>query len=756
MATRPRWLILLFAAVASFVVGAAAVAAVALLTAEDADSAQPVGAAVATAGLANDVSGLLQELESPLVAADPAERDRIANQLAAHERRAGQLIASARENVDDEGVRNELVRANAEIRAVARNVRTEATRPGARLTAEVNRGRRRLDRVRYRVDRLVAELREDLNGRPTGRLAELRSSLFDRPPIDLPHTNLVLRGSREGQLAGASVARAGDVNGDGRDDIVVAAPGSGDVYVVFGSSSNREVRLDALGPGTGFAITGLPASFPSPDDEFALIDAADDLAVAGVGDVNGDGLDDVAVGAQQAYAGEAEAAGAVYVIFGSRDEKPVDLSSLDDRGFRIEGPGPFWRVGWAVAAAGDFDGDKVDDIVAGDAYNRMLAPGYAAIVMGRRSAPAHIDATKAGTRVVPLRVDDGRQIGTAVAGIGDQNEDGFDEVAVLSRDLETEARVHVVFGGRRLGSVDLERLGRRGAELELGEAPADPEGDISGAGWSLRGLAAAGDVDGDGRQDLLVAAPPTLRSPTFRVGGGARIVSGQLIRAGRRVETTRDRSGIVRIDTFGVRVVSSQYGLSETSAALAGVGDLDGDGLDDVALSAPTEAVGPDSPLGYQGAVYVAFRRPSPGRGPLEGLLSHNGMGQVMVGLPVARAESLLNTTATIQNGTCGHLFVDDARIEVMVSEGSIARVGVTGPGLPTEAGIEVGDPVEAVEAAYDGKLERGPAEYYPEGSTLTARFDDGRKLVYTTDGTRVVFIAGGREPEVDYVEGCA
>jgi hypothetical protein len=86
---------------------------------------------------------------------------------------------------------------------------------------------------------------------------------------------------------------------------------------------------------------------------------------------------------------------------------------------------------------------------------------------------------------------------------------------------------------------------------------------------------------------------------------------------------------------------------------------------------------------------------------------------------------------------------------------GSVARVQVTRPGVRTEAGIQVGDPVGAVEAAYGDRLQRGPAEYDPEGSTLSVNFDDGRKLVYITDGERVTQFSGGRTPEVDFVEGC-
>ena len=121
-----------------------------------------------------------------------------------------------------------------------------------------------------------------------------------------------LSGELSGAFAGYSVSSAGDVNGDGFDDVIVGAYSaepngfqSGAAYVVFGSASGLSANLDlsTLDGTTGFQISG---------------EAAEDRAgwsVSGAGDVNGDGFEDLIVGAPNtSYGGDS---GAAYVVFGT-------------------------------------------------------------------------------------------------------------------------------------------------------------------------------------------------------------------------------------------------------------------------------------------------------------------------------------------------------------------------------------------------------------------------------------------------------
>ena len=197
-----------------------------------------------------------------------------------------------------------------------------------------------------------------------------------RPVIELSS----LDGSDGFRLAGAtpydhsgfSVSGAGDVNGDGFDDVIIGAhsanpngPYSGASYVVFGDAGgfNPTMSLANLNGGNGFKLSGGAAYDYSG---FSVSDA---------GDVNGDGFDDVIVGAYLAgtpgaYAGEA------YVVFGKAGFSPnVQLSNLNGaNGFRLDGVSHYDYAGASVSSAGDVNGVGFDDLIVGAHYASASAP----------------------------------------------------------------------------------------------------------------------------------------------------------------------------------------------------------------------------------------------------------------------------------------------------------------------------------------------------------------------------------------------
>ena len=253
---------------------------------------------------------------------------------------------------------------------------------------------------------------------------------------------------------GSSVAGAGDVNGDGFDDLIVGAPTAngtyGASYVVFGTAAGFGPSLDlaSLDGTNGFRLDGV-----SPD-YFGT-------SVSGAGDVNGDGIDDLIIGARN----ERDDVGAGYVVFGSSAGfgAGLDLAALDGtNGFRVDGivSGDY---GVAVAGAGDINGDGVGDLIMGIyADNSLTGRVESYVVFGSKMGfeavvdLAAIDA-ESGFRIEgnASRLSYFHRV--AVAGAGDVNGDGVDDLAVGAPNTSES---YVVFGSRQLGGATMPIGGR--------------------------------------------------------------------------------------------------------------------------------------------------------------------------------------------------------------------------------------------------------------------------------------------------------
>jgi len=259
---------------------------------------------------------------------------------------------------------------------------------------------------------------------------------------------------------GRSVGTAGDVNGDGYDDVIVGAQAydnwTGRVYVYAGS------------PGGLGATPIFSADGEGPSDSFGHCARA-------AGDVNGDGYSDVVVGAH----GYGEFAGRIYVYLGS-------ASGLDAaRARAVTGEQVNGHFGYSVDTAGDVNGDGYDDLIVG-ADRQSKNTGWVYVYAGSSSGPS---ATPIFTATGEGEHDYfGYSVGTA----GDTNGDGYDDVIVGAYHYkDSTGRVYVYPGSARGLSITP-------ILSATGEGPASCFG---------RSVGTAGDVNGKGRADPIVGAP---------------------------------------------------------------------------------------------------------------------------------------------------------------------------------------------------------------------------------------------------------
>jgi len=332
---------------------------------------------------------------------------------------------------------------------------------------------------------------------------------------------------------GRSVSGAGDVNGDGFDDIIVGADGfdisgasgEGAVYIFFGSSSLSGTK--ALGGGQSADVTIIgKAGFDGVG-----------RSVSGAGDVNGDGFDDVTVGAYQNDDGPTSGSGAAYIIFGASDlsgtkslgrGQSADVTILGKAGDKL---------GRSTSGSGDVNGDGFDDIVVGGYGNDEGPgndPGAAYIIFGA----TNLSGTKAlgggqSADFTILGKASSDELGKRVSIVGDVNDDGIDDIMVGAYQYDygavSESGAAYVFFGSNTLSGTKSLGGADSADVSvLGNAESDNLG---------FGLSGVGDINADGIADFIVTARRTsdgayyagaayvffgasTLSGTFNMGGG--------------------------------------------------------------------------------------------------------------------------------------------------------------------------------------------------------------------------------------------
>jgi len=369
--------------------------------------------------------------------------------------------------------------------------------------------------------------------------------------FDLSGAHATLIGEVAGDRAGYAVSAAGDVDGDRISDLLVGAPGND--FTGGDAGAAYLVR----GPPEGNLDLGAVA-------EVLLGEAAGDQAghsVAGGQDVDGDGMDDLLVGAPYYDAGGGNE-GAAYLVLGAA---PITWSAYLPLGMadaRLLGEWPSDYAGYAVAMAGDVEGDGYADLLVGAPFQYAQASYGGAAYLLRGPVSGELGLEESDAKLMGESYGDG--LGVSVAEAGDTNGDGYAELLAGANCEDAgggdAGAAYLAFGPlsgvASAASVSLKLLGENSYDY---------------AGFSVAG---AGDVNADGYADVLVGAP--YEDSGGSAGGAAYLLLGAPL--------------LHRTSSLDLSAADAKlYGSTGESAgqAVAGAGDADGDGLDDVLVGAP-------------------------------------------------------------------------------------------------------------------------------------------------------------------------
>jgi hypothetical protein len=384
---------------------------------------------------------------------------------------------------------------------------------------------------------------------------------------------------------------AGDFNGDGYSDVLAGATG----YVTSPTSQGAVFGWFGGPPGpgdpSGLGLDGTPQNADwtasSPPDSGYGFGSS----VASAGDIDGDGYDDVIVGAPQFSSSLSfPEEGKVYVFHGSSSGPSTTAD------WTAESNQAFADFGFAVASAGDLNNDGYDDVVIGapcyeDAVDPARCDGTAFVFMGSRQGLGTQAGTPASADWKAATDQLGSFFAESVAGVGDVNGDGYGDLLLGAGQDDAGA----------LGNAGRAHLWHGGQSRHNNPSGLGANGTPANADWRAEGdeigqffgreVAPAGDVNGDGFADVLLGAHPWPHANSPQKVGGAWVWLGGP--GGLGVTGSPANADWA---TYG-ELYGADYGWAASTA-----GDINGDGFDDVLVGSPRLNV---NAMNQEGAAYA-------------------------------------------------------------------------------------------------------------------------------------------------------
>ncbi|TLV03106.1 FG-GAP-like repeat-containing protein [Dyadobacter luticola] len=365
----------------------------------------------------------------------------------------------------------------------------------------------------------------------------------------------IFESHQKGARMGSSVAIAGDINGDGYSDLIAGAYNydngqinEGAVFIVYGSS---------LGPNFSL-VTVL--DIDQSDSSFGV-------SVSSAGDVNGDGYGDIIVGAPR-FSNSETGEGAAFIYYGSS-------SGINSNSYtKIEGDQVGASAGYSVSNAGDINSDGYGDVLVGvtNYTNGQINEGGVIIVYG----------SSAGADLGSIEILEANQtnalMGTAVSSGGDVNGDGYNDILIVSD----------YYSANDIGAVLL----YYGSALGIKKEPTLIE---QSSGQFTDGISSAGDVNGDGFDDIVVGLPFNLDDMGNLSTAKIKLYYGSAL----------------GVDLGAPTILSTDQAYNQMGYSVSHAGDLNSDGYADIVVGAyADDAVPQSNPVNSQtdeGAFYIYY-----------------------------------------------------------------------------------------------------------------------------------------------------